>query len=455
MKYTTAVFLPTLFLPAAAAASISGRQSSSGTATVNLAKLTGEAKFLGSGFIYGWPDNGTSADNSIPDGLVTGIKFNSNRAGGAQISARGWAYGGYAGYIDRFKSTLSNYRTTRKYNGDFLLLPHDLWGADGGASAQTPFPGDGGNWREMEAFLTQLIKDIKANNMLDGLVMDLWNEPDLEGFWARPWSQYVEYYVRATKLVRAQLPVTSISGPSMANIPSTDNANWKAWMAAVAGNQTVPDLYAWHQIGSWSREPDTIIPIFNSMRQTYNLPERKIDINEYAYRDEQNPAASAWYLAQLERHNLRGLRANWGGGQALHDYMANLVYRKNGRYYPNGEWQLYKYYAGMTGNRVATTASSDLKFDVFATTSGGKVKIIAGTRSAQRAYTIKISGFSSLGRPASGSVNVRTYRFDWAGPEGEVTAPVDLGTRMYTYSGDTLNINMNPPTNSTAFAYEF
>ncbi len=187
------------------AASSSEPSASAGTATVVLTKSIGEPKFLGSGFIYGWPDNGTSIDTAIPDYLVTGFKFNANRAGGAQIPAKGWATGGYQGYLGRFDSALSNYRTTRKFGGEFILLPHDLWGADGGQGSTSPYPGDNRNWTNMEVFWNQTIKDLKANDMLAGLVVDIWNEPDLDIFWARPWAQYVEYYVRATKLVRVSI----------------------------------------------------------------------------------------------------------------------------------------------------------------------------------------------------------------------------------------------------------
>jgi hypothetical protein len=173
-----------------------------GTATINLAKEHGPAQALGSGFIYGWPDNGTKADNSIPDHFATDIKFNANRGGGAQIASRGWATGGYDGYLGRFNSTLSNYRTTRKYNAEFILLPHDLWGADGGQDSKSPFPGDNGNWTEMELFWGQLASDLKSHDMLKGLVIDVWNEPDIDIFWARTWPQYLEYYNRATTFLR-------------------------------------------------------------------------------------------------------------------------------------------------------------------------------------------------------------------------------------------------------------
>lgn len=66
-----------------------------GTATVSLAAPSGTPAYLASGFIYGIPDNGTSISTQIPDHFYTDIKFNYNRAGGAQLPApaRGWVAG--------------------------------------------------------------------------------------------------------------------------------------------------------------------------------------------------------------------------------------------------------------------------------------------------------------------------------------------------------------------------
>lgn len=111
-------------LLAGIAAAMSKRQAA--PAVVDLSTLTGSAESLAAGFIYGWPDNGVEADVLIPASLVTPINFIANRAGGAQLPAPalGWAAGGYDGYIGRFRSTLSNYRTTRRFGGTFILLPH-------------------------------------------------------------------------------------------------------------------------------------------------------------------------------------------------------------------------------------------------------------------------------------------------------------------------------------------
>lgn len=245
-------------------------------------------------------------------------------------------------------------------------------------------------------------------------------------------------------VARAQLPQVLVTGPAMANAPAVDNDNWNTWMAYVADNNVVPDRYSWHQIGTWEREPDLTVYDFDTMRATYDLPENPIDMNEYAWPSEQNPANSAWYISQLERHDVRGLRANWGGGPDLHNWEASLLYATNsgtGTYYPNGEWQVYKYYAAMSGDTRATTiASPDFQFDVFATT-GDIVRILAGTRTVQEPYDIQIVGLTSRGLPDSGTISVRTYRFDWSGPMGEIGDPVDLGLEDYSFSDDTVSLS--------------
>ncbi|USP74634.1 glycoside hydrolase family 39 protein [Curvularia clavata] len=264
----------------------------------------------------------------------------------------------------------------------------------------------------------------------------------------------------------------------MANSPSTNSETWQTWLSTIASKNAIPDIYSWHQIGDWNRQPDATIPDFNTLRSSKRLPERPIDINEYAAKEEQTPGCSVYYIAQLERHNLRGLRANWGSGTGLHDSLANLVFNKSeAGYRPNGEWQLYKYYAGMTGERLATNAAADGRFDVFATKSAdGLVKVIAGTRSVKGQYDIQLTGLKGA------SVSVATYRIDWAGPAGEILAPAALGmstvninSGMVSYiplfcfflfpgkdldgkianiSSEQITISVDPATNATAYAYE-
>lgn len=173
----------------ALAALAGGTEAQTNRAILDVGAQRGTANQLASGVLYGTPDT----ENQIPDRFYTEAKIKYFRAGGAQlfnVGERGWHIGEYPG---RFRSTLSNYRTARKYGGEFQLLPHDIWGTDT-VVAGTPWPGDNGNWSDYNRFLDTLFADIKANNMIPGLKWDVWNEPNLDIFWKRPLSQWLQLW---------------------------------------------------------------------------------------------------------------------------------------------------------------------------------------------------------------------------------------------------------------------
>jgi hypothetical protein len=101
----------------------------------------------------------------------------------------------------RFNSTLSTYRSARKYDAHFILIANDLWGADGGQDGAL-YPGDNGNWTETEAFLDQLILDMRTNDLIEDVTIDIWNEPDYPLFWERSWEQYLDYWNHAYNYLR-------------------------------------------------------------------------------------------------------------------------------------------------------------------------------------------------------------------------------------------------------------
>lgn len=102
----------------------------------------------------------------------------------------------------RWLSTLSNYRTTRRYNGRFTLLMHDLWGADSLQGDGFHWPGDNGNWSLYDSFLDRVFSDIKANDATEGLDIDIWNEPDLRNFWGSSQDQYLATWNRTYHRIR-------------------------------------------------------------------------------------------------------------------------------------------------------------------------------------------------------------------------------------------------------------
>ena len=180
----------------ALASPFESRQSGK-TATVDLSVNRGTPQQLASGVLYGTPD----VQNTIPDHFYTDINLKRFRAGGAQLfntGQRGWIWNEYG---PRFQSTLSNYQTARKYGGEFQLLPHDIWGTDT-TNSSSAWPGDNGNWADYDRFVDRLIADIKANNMITGLKIDIWNEPDYPAFWTKSRAQYLELWRRTYKKFR-------------------------------------------------------------------------------------------------------------------------------------------------------------------------------------------------------------------------------------------------------------
>lgn len=183
------------------ASQVKPRQASV-TATADLGVSLGAPQHLASGFIYGIPDT----VGQVPNKFYTDIGFNYARVGGAQLAApcRGWIWG-LAEYRCRLlTSSLSNYKVARTFGARVQLLIHDVWGTDH-ANSSTVWPGDNGNWTDWDKYVAQLIADLKANNMIAGLDIDIWNEPEGSFFWARSTEQWVELFGRTYKAFRYRL----------------------------------------------------------------------------------------------------------------------------------------------------------------------------------------------------------------------------------------------------------
>lgn len=239
------------------------------------------------------------------------------------------------------------------------------------------------------------------------------------------------------------MPDIEITGPSASLPPTSGNEWWTNYMSYIAETDTIPDQYSWHLLIPERnlRESKTI---FEAFLEENSLPERPININEYAAigDDEQSPAGAVFYLSQLERYQCHGLRANWASGPELQDLLANLVVNDDGTYKPTGEWHVYDYYVNkMTGSRLATTASEDELFEVYATGSDSydTTKILASVRpiAGIKEYDITVTGLRELGLTGD-KVSVKTWKFE--GPD-KFTAgdgPIDLGVIEHDIVDDTV-----------------
>ncbi|KAF7527514.1 hypothetical protein G7054_g10427 [Neopestalotiopsis clavispora] len=457
--------LKLLLLAASCVASSNIAARDSVTATVDLSSSNGSPKHLASGFIYGIPDN---YPNQIPDSWYQAIDFNYARTGGAQLGspARGWIYG-TTDYQGRLQSSYLNYEVARKFGASVILLVHDIWGTDG-VTSSTKWPGDNGDWTDYDKYISTLLNDLVSKNMLDGLVIDIWNEPDLTVFWNRPLQQWVNLYVRTHKAIRADSRFNNvkISGPSLANQPLSSNAWWTTWLSQVAGNNTVPDQYSYHLEGDYTNQvddPQYTNASLAALLNTYGLPGREVNINEYATYTEMKPSGYAWWIARLERYNFWGLLGNWQSGTTLHDLFANLITKSSNPYTYSatdyvaapGFW-VYKYYAqNMTGVRLTTTGSTDRLLDVYATKDSSTVRLLVGSRITTGTWAVQVNGLSSLGYGTSGTVTISTWGFDGSDPLAAQAAPSFRNTVDHTFSGDTLSFPIYQDNNYNAWAFEF
>ena len=327
------------------------------TVRVDISQEIGVPTRRASGILYGLSEDGASP----PDSFLTGMGFRFERAGGAQLdSPGGWVAGNYE---RRWASTLAQYRRTVALGGTFIMLVHDLYGADG--TAIDRWPGDDGDFSDFDRFLDRLIDDVDAAGM--NPQWDLWNEPDLDLFWARSAEQFRLAWRLAYEKVRARLPEATIVGPSTAGEPSENDEWWNAYLDFVAASDTVPDIVSWHEIGGRAHGQDPVASrsAVEEMLARRGLRVRGLQVNEYAEASQQNPGQSAWFIARLERARLDGLRANWGMGPALHDNLASLLTRTRDGYAPLGDWYTYHSYAGQRG--VVVASEPDAALDVFAT----------------------------------------------------------------------------------------
>ncbi|KAJ7601849.1 glycoside hydrolase family 39 protein [Mycena polygramma] len=440
-------------LASAAVVDLESRQTAAQITTVDLSVNWGTPVHRASGVLYGVPNT----KNQIPSSFYTGMGFNYLSAGGAQFTgATGWIFGGYTA---RFQNVLSNFQTARQFNAQFILKMSDLWGTDGTQGSNGVYPGANGDFTEYDAYLTQLVKDLKANGMTTNIKLLIWNEPDLTIFWNAPQAQYFATWSHAVKFLRTNLPGVPIAGPALANMPSSSNTWWTGFLTRVKADGTAPDVYTWHHEGSSTdinNDLQTSQPAMVNLLNSFGLTIGEFIIDEYANVGEQNPSSAAWWIARFERFNMSGLRGNWLNGANLQDYLSGLLWKSGSTYFANGEWQVYNYYAtSMTGHRVATTGSTDRRMDNFAVVGTNIVRILVGGRLVTGTYSLQIKNLSALGLATAGTISVRTRQFSFAGTQGQEGAPTDLGLVSHTYTGNVLSFPIFQTDTVTTWAFEF
>jgi hypothetical protein len=402
--------------------------------SVNFSIAGGTPSYRASGWIYGMTENGSGpADHFFRD-----VKFRSMRAGGAQLDQPGgWVSGRYP---RRWNATLAQARRTTALGGQFILLPHDLWGADG--YPITRFPGDNGNWTDYDTFLTRVISDVRAAGLT--VQWDIWNEPNLGLFWNRPQAQYFELWRRTHQRLRAEFPNHLIVGPSCACVPSTGAGWWTQYLDFIRANNVIPDIVSWHSLPG---DPVANAAAANTSLNARAIPHpRPYQINEYGSSSEQNPGDGSWYIARLERAGTDGLRANWASTSNLHNDLGNLLVRNPaGQHLPKGEWWVYRFYGAQTGTISSVTPSP--AYDAFATKTTGTARILVGGGGTTGNIAVHLQRLDTTsGIVQNNQVRVLAQRIPYNNG-GAVQGPVTIQNSVVTLSNNATTVNL-PHTNA-------
>lgn len=166
-------------------------------------------------------------------------------------------------------------------------------------------------------------------------------------------------------------------------------------------------------------------------------------VNEWGHPVKQSPSWDVWFISRFERLNEWANQANWQSTAATtNDYLANTLSKKGTVYSPNGSWWVFQYYANMTGDCLATTASADGGFDVFAVSSGtgvGSTKVITGSHGTTNPYLLKTANLTSKGYKSSGTISVSVREFSWTGLYNSASKPGIAGTFQVNIVDDSVS----------------
>ncbi|KXH66685.1 hypothetical protein CSAL01_06649 [Colletotrichum salicis] len=221
------------FVTAVAAMTLTHRDVNSDAVTVvNLAVDRGEYQHSASGVLYDLP----LELNQIPDKWFLDMDYGYSHGGGSSLTYGGHAWiTSFEDYKVHMNGVIANYRIVCKYGGTYTAMMSDLWGADGGQhQTDGPYPGDGGDRTQWDQFLAQVVQDLRDNDALEGMSLDIWNEPNGEVYWDRPQAQYHEVWAHAYK----ELPDTKLGGPAVNMDPSVTNEWWTNFASFIQVNGT-------------------------------------------------------------------------------------------------------------------------------------------------------------------------------------------------------------------------
>jgi hypothetical protein len=288
----------------------------------------------------------------------------------------------------------------------------------------------------------ELVEDSKYRDNVSAFA--IWNEPDAN--WTGSITDdsgnpldFNTFWEDTYQEIRRIDPTAPIQGPSFsrygsgscsaAGMTSTQGADCgsiQAFLQFTASTDTVPDVVAWHELsGQQPIEGD--VADYRSWESSVVGRTLPIAIEEYGEPGEMGiPGDLVGYIAKFERTGVDNAElAFWNEYGSLGDTLTGT----GGA--PNGSYWLYRWYAQMKGEMVATAASdvpATSRFDGAASVTSDRrqVSVIVGGNSG--ATQVAINGLDGL--RLGSNVNVSLQYVPSYGRQVPVAGPLTISTTV-------------------------
>ncbi|GII30037.1 hypothetical protein [Planotetraspora mira] len=412
-----------------------------GTVTVNLAQRGKVPTRAGAGFLYGLDQNGSAP----ADDLLQPLRPTLFRGGGARIAGHGWIGDGYAagpGYQVRLTSALDQARrvTAAPYGAAYHLLVSDVWGADTEQPAGTVYPCDNGDCANWRTFVGRLVADVRASGV--PVRYDIWNEPEGTSFWPRGVNsaQYFQMWDTAVNEIRRLDPSAVVVGPSFGGY----NRTWiNDFLARTKADGTLPNVLNWH----FSSDPVADATDAKGVLAANGIPAMPLTMDEYLFSQQQNSGYLAWYLDRLALSDISAAaHAIWSDCCVAGTLDSVLT---SGRQ-PTGQWWVYRAYAQMTGNLVATTNANGVAVAAALDQGQGRAVALLGNQSGQTGTTtVAVNGLSAAPwLVVNGTVRVKVERIPNQSP---LSAPLTVSEGNVAVTGGAISVPVTHASGTDAY----
>ena len=418
--------------------------------SVNLASVTGAAKSVGEGFLYGVSQDGTGP----PDQFLSPLGITGYRGGGHASS--GWIGDGYtygSGTQADVAEVIAQAKrlTESPYHAQYQVILSDIYGADGSQPSGTTYPCASGNCSNWVSMVESVVDAIQAAGVT--VAYDIWNEPDESIFWppGMDSTQYFEMWDSAVQEIRSIAPSALIVGPSLAATPGQNSSEWQAWLAHVKAAGTEPNEISDHLEGDGD-DPVAVAQSIDSDLSSNGISSIPLSANEFLPEGEQTAGQSAWYLARFAQSGYtNAMRGNWACCETP-DLGGVIVSNGSGGYSYTGQWWTFRTYADLTGSLVSTSGEVGTTAISAAEDSSKRraVAIIGDENGYTGAASVTFSGLSSVPWLANnGNVNVTVYRIPDQSP---LNSPLVVSSEIESTSSGSITVPITFESSHDAFA---